>query len=345
MSELKNLNNKRKRALITGILGQDGYYLSHFLAAKGYKICGLTKDKTAEALNGWSPKAKSKIKIIVGDLADQGLMRAILEDFKPDEIYNLAAVSDLATSFKYPALTMRINCEAPANIIKQAFKMLPEARIFMASSAQIFDKSNPPQNELTPFKAENPYAMAKLKLHQEYVLPFRKRGLFVCSGFLFNHESPRREDLIIRKVTKSFVQIKFGLLDCLELGNLEATRDWGFAGDYVRAMWQILRQNKPDDFVIATGKAHTVRDLVEVTADRLGISIKWRGQGLNEVGLDQNGKIIIKINRGFYRLENSYFLGDTSKIKKEIGWRPKINFNELVKMMVEDEMKTIVTPA
>lgn len=339
---MKNINNRKKRAFITGISGQDGYYLSHFLAAKGYEIYGLDRNVESEALVDFDQEIKSHIKLFTGDLVDTALMRSILNSSMPDEIYNLAAISDLATSIKNPELTMEVNCHAPARMLKEISIIVPTARVFLASSAQIFDKSNPPQKEFTPFLAENPYAVAKLKLHQEYVLPFRKKGLSVCSGFLFNHESPRRDErFVMRKITKSLVKIKLGLLDCLELGNLDAIRDWGFAGDYVQAMWEMLQQPKPDDFIIATGQPHTVRDLVEAVAKYLGIQIKWRGQGLDEVGLDKNGRIIIKVNQDFYRPEAGYYLGDISKIKKNLGWQPKTELKDLVAMMVNYDQKLL----
>lgn len=336
MSKLKNLNNKRKRLLITGISGQDGYYLAHFLVRKGYDVLGLGKEAEAGSMTGWDHKVKSKVQFLTGDITETNLIRKILKNFRPDEIYNLAAISDLKTAAENPKLTILVNCEAPGMIIKESMKILPKARIFMASSAQIFDSSNPPQNELTPFKPNNLYAVAKLKLHQKYVLPFRQKGLYVCSGLLFNHESPRRDDLIIRKVTSSLVKIKSGLLDCLELGNLDSVRDWGFAGDYVEAMWKMLQQPRPDDFIIATGKKHTVRDLVELTAEIINMKIKWQGRGLNEVGLNGTGKIIVRVNPDFYRLEIGYFVGDVSKIRNKLKWRPKTNFKKLLKIMVDN---------
>lgn len=341
---MKKTGDRKKRAFITGISGQDGYYLSHFLSAMGYEIYGLDRDAESETLADFNQEAKSHIKLFTGDLVDADLVRSILNYSMPDEVYNLAAVSDLATSIKNPELAMKVNCDAPARMLEEIFKVVPGARVFLASSAQIFDKSNPPQNELTPFRAENPYAVAKLKLHQEYVLPFQKKGLYVCSGFLFNHESPRRDErFVIRKITKSLVKIKLGLLDCLELGNLGAIRDWGFAGDYVQAMWKMLQQPKPDNFIIATGQPHTVRDLVEAAAGCLGMQIKWRGQGLDEVGLDKRDRIIIRVNQDFYRPEAGYFLGDISKIKKSLGWQPEVNFQELIRMMVKNDLKLFST--
>ena len=337
MKKSKTKGKTSKRAFITGISGQDGYYLSKLLVSKGYVVCGLVRDKRAaeKVFNGCDPKIKSHIEIIVGDLSDRSLVREILNEFNPGEIYNLAAISDLATSFKNPEKTMEVNCEAPGKMIADAFKILPNVKMFMASSAQIFDSSHPPQSERTAFKPENPYAVSKLKLHQKYVLPFRKKGLYVCSGFSFNHESPRRKDLVVYKVTSSLVKIKAGKLDCLELGNLETIRDWGYAGDYVEAMWKMLQSRKADDFVIATGKAHTVRELVELTAISLGTVVKWQGQGVNEVGVDKSGRTIVKINPNFYRNESGYYVGDISKIKRKLGWQPRASFRKLVRLMLE----------
>ncbi len=318
------------RAFITGIDGQDGFYLSRLLTEKGYEIFGLSRRSLEEP----SPN------IYQGDLTDAGLIQKILADVKPNEIYNLAAVSDLGAAIKNPELTMAVNYSAAGHLIEVAHHVIPASRIFMALSSQVFDLSNPPQNETTSFRTENPYAVAKLRLYQDYVLPYRDKGSFVCSGFLFNHESPRRETrFVTRKITSSLVKIKMGQLDCLEIGNLNAIRDWGFAGDFVEAMWLMLQQPRPDDFVIATGQPHTVREFIETAASCLGIKITWQGEVLNEVGVNSEGKVIVKINKDFYRPENAgYALGDISKANKILNWKPKVNFIQLVEMMVQADL-------
>jgi len=328
MKKSKTKGKTSKRAFITGISGQDGYYLSKLLVSKGYVVCGLVRDKRAaeKVFNGCDPKIKSHIEIIVGDLSDRSLVREILNEFNPGEIYNLAAISDLATSFKNPEKTMEVNCEAPGKMIADAFKILPNVKMFMASSAQIFDSSHPPQSERTAFKPENPYAVSKLKLHQKYVLPFRKKGLYVCSGFSFNHESPRRKDLVVYKVTSSLVKIKVDKLDCLELGNLETIRDWGYAGDYVEAMWLMLQQDQPEDFVIGTGEAHSVQEFVEAAFKVAGID-NWQRY------------VEFKTKAAMRPAEVDHLIADPSKAKNKLGWQPKTSFKELVRLMVEADLE------
>lgn len=320
------------RAFITGIAGQDGFYLSRLLAEKGYEVFGLVRNNKADVIPG--------AQLFEGDLTDIALIENILAEVKPDEIYNLAAVSDLGTAIKNPEMTMAVNCDAPGRMVEFAYQALPGVKVFLASSSQIFDISNPPQDEQTPFKTENPYAVAKLKLHQDFVLPYREKEFFVCSGFLFNHESPRRDlRFVTRKITSSLVKIKREELDCMEIGNMDAVRDWGFAGDFAEAMRLMLQQQKAGDFVIATGQPHTVRDFIETAAGHLGLKISWQGRGLDEIGADQSGKTIIKVNKDFYRPEGQgYALGDISKAKKVLGWQPKVTFEQLVHMMVEADL-------
>lgn len=332
-----------KRALITGITGQDGSYLSEFLLSKGYKVYGLVRRSSNDPFVRLENVSKD-INVVYGNLRDLGAISRALEESKPDEIYNLAAQSDVGISFKCPEETMEINYFGVGRLVNEAIRQNPKVRIYQASTSEMFGKTNPPQNESSGFHPVSPYGESKLKAHEDYVVHYRdKYGLFICSGFMFNHESPRRgEHFVTRKITISMAKIKLGLQDSFELGNLDAKRDWGFAGDYVKLMWKILQQNKPDDYVIATGKSHTVKDFVNAAAKALDMKLTWSGKGLHEVAKDKKGKIIVQINEKYYRpTEVDYLLGDSSKAQKELGWKPKVNFDELVKMMVEADLERL----
>lgn len=334
-----------KKALITGITGQDGFYLSKLLLSKGYDVYGLVRRTSNDPFARFSEEipALKKIHIIYGNLRDLGTIRAAIEEVKPDEIYNLAALSDVGISFKCPDETWEINYHGLGRLVHEAMKVNPQVRIYQASTSEMFGKTQPPQNEMSPFQPVSPYADAKLKAHEDFVVEYRKKhNLFICSGILFNHESPfRGEHFVTRKITMSLSKIKVGDQDYMELGNIDAKRDWGFAGDYVEAMWMILQQKKPDDYVIATNESHTVREFFEKTANALGIEVTWEGKGLDEVAKDQNGKIILKINEKYYRPAEVHSLrGDYSKAKK-MGWNPKTSFEGLVNMMTLSDLKLI----
>ena len=334
-----------KRALITGITGQDGSYLAEFLVNKGYEVYGfLRRSSTDPLMRIEDLHLKGKIKLVYGNLRDSASIQRALEESQPDEIYNLAAQSDVGISFKIPEETMEINYYGVGRIVNEAIKINPKVRIYQASTSEMFGKTNPPQNEDSIFAPVSPYGEAKLKAHEDFIVGYReKHNLFICSGFLFNHESPRRgEHFVTRKITLSLSKIKLGLQEYMELGNLEAKRDWGFSGDYVEAMWLMLQQDKPEDFVIATGESHTVRDFVNAAAKALDIKITWEGSGLDEVGKDENGKVIVKINKDFYRpVEVDYLLGNATKAKEKLGWEPKVAFEGLVKMMADSDLSVI----
>jgi len=277
-------------------------------------------------------------------MRDSVALKRALETARPDEIYNLASQSDVAISFQCPEETMEINYYGVGRLINEAIKVNPRVKIYQASTSEMFGNVPPPQSETSPFRPISPYAESKLKAHEDFVVGYRgKHGLFICSGICFNHESPRRgKHFVTRKITHSLAKIKLGLQDHFSLGNLEARRDWGFAGDYVKAMWMILQQEKPQDFVIATGENHSVRDFLEAAAGTLGVYITWEGNGLKEVGKDKVGKVIVKINKDFYRpAEVNHLEGDSSKAKKILGWKPETTFEELVKMMVDADLKEI----
>lgn len=324
-----------KKALITGITGQDGSYLAEFLLKKGYKVYGLVRRTSNDPFARFD-YPNIKIQKVDGNMRDLNSISRAMKDIVPDEVYNLAAQSHVGVSFTCPEETEDINYYGVGRIINEAIKVNPKVKIYQASTSEMFGSSKPPQNENTPFRPVSPYADAKFRAHQDFVINARNKGFFVCSGILFNHESPRRgAQFVTRKITISLAKIKLGLQPFLELGNLDAKRDWGFAGDYVEAMWKMLQQKTPEDFVISTGESHTVREFVNESAKILGIDIVWSGKGLKEVGKDKkNGKIMIKINPKFYRpAEVDFLCGDSAKARKKLGWHPKVSFEELVKMM------------
>lgn len=332
-----------KKALITGITGQDGSYLAELLLQKGYEVHGLVRRTSNDPMIRLKDSS-NKINIIYGNLRDLATIKKALEVARPDEVYNLAAQSDVGVSFHCPEETMEINYYGLGRLVNEAMKINPKIRIYQASTSEMFGKTNPPQNELTSFQPVSPYGESKLKSHEDFVVGYReKHKLFICSGILFNHESPRRgEHFVTRKITISLAKIKLGLQDYFELGNLEAKRDWGFAGDYVEAMWKMLQQERPDDFVISTGISHTVREFVDAAAKALDMKIILEGKGLNEVAKDENGKIILRINEKYYRpTEVNYLLGDSSKAERMLGWKPKTKFEDLVAIMASTDFEKI----
>jgi GDPmannose 4,6-dehydratase len=336
---------KARRALITGITGQDGSYLAEFLAGKGYEVYGLVRRSSNDPfVRNKRLLEKKKVRMLYGDLRDTGAIVRALQQSKPDEIYNLAAQSDVGVSFVCPEETAEINYHGLGRLVHAVRDLGLSPRIYHASTSEMFGSSKPPQNEKTPFRPVSPYGVAKLRAYEDYVVGYRERfGMFICSGILFNHESPRRgEHFVTRKVSLSLCKIKLGLQQTLELGNLEAKRDWGFAGDYVEAMWMMLQQKKPKDYVIATGETHTVREMVEVAARELGIRVTWSGKGEKEVGKDEQGRVIVRVNKKFYRpVEVDALRGDPHAARKELGWKPNVSFRELVAMMVRSDMQSL----
>ena len=332
-----------KRALITGITGQDGSYLAEHLLKEGYEVWGLVRRSSHDPMQRIADAARSRaIHIVYGNLRDSASLERALAESKPDEIYNLAAQSDVGISFKCPEETFEIDYYGVGRLVNAAMKQNPAVRIYQASTSEMFGKTNPPQNEQSPFSPVSPYGEAKLKAHQDYVVGYRERhGLSICSGILFNHESPRRgTHFVTRKITRSLARIKLGLQETFALGNLEAKRDWGFAGDYVRAMHLMLQQKEAKDYVISTGKSHTVRDFVEAACRELDMPVIWSGKGLDEVGKDPAGNVRIVVNKEFYRpVEVDYLLGDSTKAREELGWQPEISFDALVRMMTEADLK------
>lgn len=328
-----------KIALISGITGQDGSYLAEFLLDKGYEVFGFMRRSSTEPLLRIEQLVlDKKIKLINGNMRDLTTIEEALKESQPHEIYNLAAQSDVGISFDCPDETLDVNCYGLAKLVDTVIELGLNSRIYQASTSEMFGSTPPPQNEQSDFSPVSPYAKAKLRAHEKYVVGYRERyGLFICSGILFNHESPRRgKHFVTRKITHSLAKIKLGLQECLELGSLEARRDWGFAGDYVEAMWLMLRHYEPDDFVIATGENHSVEEFVDAAAKFLGIKILWQGEGLNRVGINYyGGKTIVRVNPQFYRpSEIKNLLGDSQKARTVLGWKPKMTFDQLVESMV-----------
>jgi GDPmannose 4,6-dehydratase len=314
-----------KKALITGITGQDGSYLAELLLSKGYKVYGLRR-RTSVPIMENIEHIQNEIEFIDGDLLDQGSLISAVHHSKPDEVYNIAAQSFVGTSWDQPVLTGLSTGIGVTNMLEAVRMVRPEARFYQASSSEMFGKVvETPQKETTPFYPRSPYGVAKVYGHWITINYRESFDMFACSGILFNHESPRRGlEFVTRKVTNAAARIKVGLQQELRLGNLDAKRDWGFAGDYVKAMWLMLQQDKPEDYVISTGEMHTVQELVEIAFGHIGLD--WR----NHVVLDPK----------FMRpAEVDLLLGNSTKAKRELGWEPEVGFEQLVKMMVESDME------
>lgn len=336
------VNKLTKVALITGINGQDGKYLSKFLIDKSYTVHGVRRGKPqADAKN------EKDIYLHYSDLTEYTELIKIIQEVQPDEIYNLAAQSNVKISFEKPEYTTLTNALVPLKILEaiRTLELEKKTRIFQASTGELFGNSQEiPQKETTPFYPKSPYAVSKLYAYWICVNYREAYDIFTCNGILFNHESPiRPENFVTRKITKAAARIKKGLQDKLYLGNLNAKRDWGFAGDYVEAMWLMLQQDKPDDYIVATGEAHSVRELVELAFREVDIKIKWEGEGLNEVGKDaSNGRILVEIDPAFYRpVEANLLVGDPSKARKILGWQPRVTFEELVRTMTRNDISLL----
>ncbi len=315
------------RALVTGVTGQDGSYLAEFLLQQGYEVIGMVR-RTSTVNFDRIYHYQDKITIVQGDLLDQSSLMAILEEYQPDEVYNLAAQSFVPTSWKQPVLTGEFTALGVTRILEAIRLVKPDARFYQASSSEMFGKVREvPQNENTPFYPRSPYGVAKVYGHWITVNYRESYGLFAVSGILFNHESPRRGlEFVTHKVTHGAARIKLGLADELRLGNLDARRDWGYAPDYVRAMWLMLQQDEPEDFVIATGETHSVRELCEIAFGHLGLDYR---------------DFVVQDPRFYRPAEVDLLVGDASKAHKKLGWRPTISFEELVKLMVEADMENL----
>ena len=340
-----------KKAIITGITGQDGSYLADFLINKGYQVHGVKRRtssiNTQRIDHLFQDPHDLNLKLILhhGDLTDATSLIRIIQEVQPDEIYNLAAQSHVKVSFEEPEYTANSDALGALRILEaiRILKLEKKTKYYQASTSELFGAvKETPQNEKTSFYPRSPYGVAKLYAYWITVNYREAYGIYACNGILFNHESPvRGETFVTRKITKGLTRIKLGLQKTLYLGNLNAMRDWGHAKDYVEVQWLMLQQDKPDDFVIATGKQYSVRDFVNLTAKYLNMKIEWQGKDENEVGIFEK-KEIIKIDTNYYRhTEVESLLGDASKAKKKLGWEPKISFEELVKEMVQKDLKSL----
>ena len=338
-----------KKALITGITGQDGSYLAEFLLNKGYEVHGIKRRtsliNTDRIDHLYQDPHEQNIKFILhhGDLTDATSLIRIIQEVQPDEIYNLAAQSHVAVSFEEPEYTANSDALGALRILEaiRILKLVKKTKYYQASTSELYgDVQETPQTEKTPFYPRSPYAVAKLYSYWITVNYREAYGIYACNGILFNHESPvRGETFVTRKITRALARIKLGLQKNLYLGNLDAMRDWGHAKDFVEAMWLMLQQEKPEDFVISTGKQYSVRDFVNETSKNLDMKIEWNGKDLDEVG-SFKGKNIIKVDPRYFRpTEVETLLGDASKAKKILNWTPKISFEELVKEMTDEDLK------
>lgn len=338
-----------KRALITGVTGQDGAYLAEFLLGKGYEVHGLKRRaslfNTARIDHLYQDRHEKDVRFFLhhGDMTDSSSLIRIIQQVQPDEIYNLAAQSHVAVSFEEPEYTANSDALGVLRLL-EAIRILgleKKTRFYQASTSELYGLVQEiPQKETTPFYPRSPYAVAKLYGYWIVVNYREAYGIYACNGILFNHESPiRGETFVTRKITRALARIHLGLQDCLWLGNLDARRDWGHARDYVEMQWLMLQQEKPEDFVIATGEQHSVREFVEAAAAELGMTIRWTGSGVDERGYDENGRCIVAVDPRYFRpTEVETLLGDASKAREKLGWQPRTRFAELVSEMVREDL-------
>lgn len=333
-----------KNALITGITGQDGSYLAELLLKKGYNVYGIMRRKSVVDY-GNVEHIKDKIHFIYADMTDVISLINAMRISQADEVYNLAAQSFVATSWEQPIATAEIDALGVTNMLEALRTVNPKARFYQASTSEMFGLvQETPQKETTPFYPRSPYGVAKLYGHWITKNYRESYNLFACSGILFNHESERRgKEFVTRKITDAVARIKLGVQEYLELGNMDAKRDWGHAKDYVRAMWLMLQQDLPDDYVIATNETRTVREFVEAAFKHVGIEVNWQGTGVDEIGINRaTGKTIVKVNPKYFRpAEVEFLLGDPSKAIKQLGWKREISFADMVKRMVENDLKLV----
>lgn len=343
-------SQKLKKAIITGVTGQDGAYLAELLLNKGYEVHGVKRRtslfNTDRIDHLYQDPHEQNLRFFLhhGDMTDSSSLLRIIQEVQPDEIYNLAAQSHVAVSFEEPEYTANSDALGTLRVLEaiRILGMEKKTRFYQASTSELYGKvQETPQRESTPFYPRSPYAAAKLYAYWITVNYREAYGMFACNGILFNHESPiRGETFVTRKITRALARIKLGLQDCLYLGNLDAKRDWGHAKDYVEMQWLMLQQDEPEDFVIATGVQYSVRDFVNVAAAELGMVIHWEGNGGDEKGYDPAGKCLVAVDPRYFRpAEVETLLGDPSKAKNKLGWTPKVTFAELVAEMVREDLK------
>ncbi|MFA5004397.1 MAG: GDP-mannose 4,6-dehydratase [Candidatus Saccharimonadales bacterium] len=339
----------KKTALITGVTGQDGSYLAELLLEKGYEVHGIVRRSSTfntgriDHIFQDPHESQKQLSLHYGDLTDSSNLSRLLESIKPDEIYNLGAQSHVRVSFDMPEYTGDVVALGTLRLLDAIRESGVKTKFYQASSSEMFGLVQQiPQTEETPFYPRSPYGVAKLYGYWITKNYRESYNLFACNGILFNHESPRRgETFVTRKITRGLARIKLGIDEILYLGNLDSKRDWGYAKDYVEGMWLMLQQDKPDDYVLATNETHSVREFVEATARTLGFDLQWRGKDLEEEGFDtKTGKVIIKIDPRYFRpAEVDLLIGDYSKAEKKLGWKPKVTFEGLAKLMAEEDLK------
>lgn len=359
---------KKKIALITGITGQDGSYLSEILIDKGYEVHGIIRRSSSfntgriDHLYNNSKILNKKLFLHYGDVTDTSNLNRLIEKTNPDEIYNLAAQSHVKVSFEIPEYTAEVDAMGTLRFLDAIRETGIKTKFYQASTSELFGKIQEiPQNEKTPFYPRSPYGVAKIYGYW-IVINYREAyNLFACNGILFNHESPRRgETFVTRKITRAASRIALGLQNNLALGNLNAKRDWGYAPEYCEGMWLMLQQKEPEDFVLATGETHTVREFTEMTFGELGIELEWKGKNENEKGIIKKikdtelvndkktiapkiGDVIVEVDKGYYRpTEVDILIGDAGKANKKLGWKPKVKFNELVKIMIKSDFQKVL---
>jgi GDPmannose 4,6-dehydratase len=340
-----------KKALITGITGQDGSYLAELLLSKGYEVHGIKRRSSLfntdriDHLYQDPHEQGRRLFLHYGDMTDSTNLIRIIQTTQPDEIYNLAAQSHVAVSFETPEYTANADALGPLRIL-EAMRILGlgnKTRFYQASTSELYGLvQESPQKETSPFYPRSPYAVAKLYAYWITVNYREAYGMYACNGILFNHESPvRGETFVTRKITLALARIKLGLQNCVYLGNLDSRRDWGHAKDYVEMQWLLMQQDQPEDWVIATGIQHSVRDFVNTAAAELGFQISWHGNGVDEIGTDQDGNVIVRVDPRYFRpTEVETLLGDPTKAREKLGWTPKISFKELVAEMVREDLKS-----
>lgn len=335
-----------KNALITGINGQDGSYLAELLLEKGYNVYGIMRRKSVVDY-GNVEHIKDKLHFIYADMTDIVSLMNALETSQSDEVYNLAAQSFVATSWEQPLATGQIDAMGVTNMLEAIRKVRPTARFYQASTSEMFGMVQEiPQTEKTPFYPRSPYGVAKLYGHWITKNYRESYGMFACSGILFNHESERRgKEFVTRKITDAVARIKYGVQDCLELGNMDSKRDWGHSKDYVYAMWLMLQQEQPDDYVIATNETRTVREFVKTAFAKAGMDIEFEGSGVDEVAKDvKTGKVVVKVNKNFFRpAEVELLIGNPEKAESKLGWKRNISFDELVTRMVNNDLELVAS--
>lgn len=341
---------KSKTALITGVTGQDGAYLAEFLLKKNYIVHGVRRrtslfnTRRLDHLYQDAHEPNARLFLHYGDMTDSSSLTRIIQKTQPDEIYNLAAQSHVAVSFEEPEYTANSDALGTLRILEavRILGMEKKVRFYQASTSELFGLVQEiPQKETTPFYPRSPYAAAKLYAYWITVNYREAYDMYACNGILFNHESPiRGETFVTRKITRGLARMKCGLQDCLYLGNLNALRDWGHARDYVEAAWLMLQRTSPEDFVVATGEQRSVREFVEVAAEQVGVKLRWTGEGVNEKGFDQAGNCVVAVDSRYFRpTEVETLLGDPSRARERLGWRPKTSFAELVAEMVKEDLK------